>query len=190
MSQESEPPARMSAEELFRIHGAFVARFLVQLGVPRDELDDVVQEVFLVVHARGGYVAGPAKPTSYLGSIAVRAAHSARRRVHAQRHRAGQTDADSLPSSQHDPSAGIDAREDAARVRRALASLPEDLRAVLLLVELEGEGCASVAASMGCAVGTIYWRLHTAKKRFRRALEDDAAGRATLPAHVRDGWES
>ena len=45
-----------------------------------DELDDAVQEVFLVVHRNGGYEQGPATPRSYLASIAVRAASSYRRR--------------------------------------------------------------------------------------------------------------
>jgi RNA polymerase sigma-70 factor, ECF subfamily len=202
MSQGSEPPGHLSAEALFRIHGSFVARFLSQLGVPRGELDDVVQEVFLVVHARGGYTPGPAKPTSYLGGIAVLAAHAARRRAATGRARhaelPGEQGSDGLPGDGPAPDARLEADEQALRVRRALATLPEDLRAVLLLVELEGESCGSVAASMGCAVGTIYWRLHTAKKRFRQALAqgdatitaDAALAAEALAGRARDGWKT
>jgi RNA polymerase sigma-70 factor (ECF subfamily) len=190
MTRDSESPARLSADELFRVHAPFVARFLVQLGVSREDLDDVLQEVFLVVHARGGYVAGPAKPTSYLGSIAVRAAHAHRRRATAQRARDGGDDTDALATSAPDADERIASDQQSVHIQRALAQLPDDLRAVLLLVELEGESCTSVAASMQCPVGTIYWRLHNAKKQFRRALACEEA-RAQVPTgHVRNGWGS
>src|SRR5262245_2790620 len=97
MSSEPEPPARLSAEQLFRKHAPFVARFLAHLGVAPRDLEDVVQEVFLVVHARGGYQAGPAKPTSYLGSIALRAAQTQRRRRAAERERIAGEPAEELP---------------------------------------------------------------------------------------------
>src|SRR5215471_280777 len=79
--------AAVSAERLFKEHAAFVARLLYRLGVASDELDDAVQKVFLVVHRNGGYLPGPAKPTTYLANIAVRAASSHRRRSLARRNR-------------------------------------------------------------------------------------------------------
>ena len=74
-------------EALFRSHAPFVARFLFRLGVAAEELDDVVQEVFLVVHRNGGYVAGQATRVTYLANIAVRAAASWRRRDRTKRAR-------------------------------------------------------------------------------------------------------
>src|SRR5580658_1699280 len=70
----------VTTEDLFRAHAPFVARFLTRLGVCPSDLDDAVQEVFLVAHRNGGYLPGPATPTGYLASIAVRAAASYRRR--------------------------------------------------------------------------------------------------------------
>lgn len=173
----------LSSEQLFRSYATFVARFLVQLGVHPVDLDDVVQEVFLVVHARGGYTPGPAKVTSYLGSIAVHAAQSYRRKQALRRTRTADDALDQLPSASPSGHESMELSEESARVRAALAALPEDLRAVLLLVELEGESCASVAAAMGCSVGTIYWRAHTARKRLANALTQtsEAASEAFVP---------
>jgi RNA polymerase sigma-70 factor (ECF subfamily) len=172
MSKPQTTP--LSSAELFRSHAAFVGRFLLQLGVRHMDLDDAVQEVFLVVHARGGYVPGRAKVTSYLGSIAVHAAQSYRHRQRRKHAREVADDLDTLPARAPNLEEALENSQSNARVRAALLSLPPDLRAVLLLVELEGESCSSVAEAMGCALGTIYFRAHTARKRFAAALAQTA----------------
>jgi RNA polymerase sigma-70 factor (ECF subfamily) len=53
----------------------------------------------------------------------------------------------------------------------ALDRLDPALRTTLVLVELEGETCVEVAAALGVPIGTIYWRLHTARRRFREAVQ-------------------
>jgi len=49
-----------SAEVLFREHGKYVARLLWQLGLAEQDIDDAVQDVFMVAHRRGGFLAGTA----------------------------------------------------------------------------------------------------------------------------------
>ena len=44
------------AAALFRRYAPFVASFLHKLGASKAELDDLVQEVFMVAHRRGGFV--------------------------------------------------------------------------------------------------------------------------------------
>jgi RNA polymerase sigma-70 factor (ECF subfamily) len=172
----------LSADELFRSHARFVARFLTRLGVHADDLDDVIQEVFLVVHTRGGYVPGPAKPTSYLGTIALHAAlHQRRRRSEAQR-RAGVAAPDQLHAEQLDPAQKLELNESVRSMEAALATLSPVARATLLLVEQEGESCTSIAASMNVPVGTVYWRLHQARRAFRQAIEAQQQPGGTLPA--------
>jgi RNA polymerase sigma-70 factor (ECF subfamily) len=158
----------MTTDELFRQHAPFVARLLLRLGVPSREIDDVVQQVFVVVHKNGGYVHGPATPTSYLGAIAVRAASSARRRDGAQRSRHTGYSPDLLASSGRDPVTLLEVRRELMQLQAALDEMDPDLRAVLVLTELEGESCASIAASQGIPVGTVYWRAHRARKQFRQ----------------------
>jgi Sigma-70 region 2 len=110
------PRKAMTTEELFNSHAPFVARMLFRLGVPASELDDAVQEVFLVVHRLGGYAPGPATPTTFLAHVAFNAARSARR---SERTRAARRDAADLETFAE----------------------PE-LRTLLILVDLEGESCA------------------------------------------------
>jgi RNA polymerase sigma-70 factor, ECF subfamily len=158
----------MTTDELFRRHAPFVARLLLRLGVPSREIDDVVQQVFVVVHKNGGYVHGPATPTSYLGAIAVKAASSARRRDGTQRSRHVGYSPELLASSGPDPVTLLEVRRELMQLQAALDEMDPELRAVLVLTELEGESCASIAASQGIPVGTVYWRAHRARKQFRR----------------------
>lgn len=172
----SEPHEDLSTEELFRRFAPFVARFLFRLGVRSDGLDDVVQDVFLVVHRRGGYKSGPAKPTSYLATIATNAASAYRRRLNAQRVRSSDTEVEKLVSTNNGPVQVLEATERLRLLQAALDRLEPDFRSTLILADIEGEPCASIAASMGVPTGTVYWRLHEARKRFQRALRAEEAG--------------
>jgi RNA polymerase sigma-70 factor, ECF subfamily len=161
----------MTTEELFRKHAPFVARLLLRFGVPAREIDDVVQQVFVVVHKNGGYVQGPATPTSYLGAIAVKAASSARRRDSAQRSRQTGYSPELLSAAGRDPVSLLEARHELTQLQAALDEMDPELRAVLVLTELEGESCAAIAAGQGIAVGTVYWRAHRARKQFRKIAQ-------------------
>ena len=169
------PRDPVTTEDLFRAHAPFVARFLTRLGVWPDELDDAVQEVFLVAHRNGGYVPGPATPTGYLASIAVRAAASYRRRGRTRRERRSEVAPDEVSSTGLDPSRSLEVQQSLAELQGALDGLEPNLRATLVLAELEGESCTSIAATMQIPVGTVYWRLHRARKTFRQAIENRRA---------------
>jgi RNA polymerase sigma-70 factor (ECF subfamily) len=166
----------LSTEELFRVFAPFVARFLYRLGVGSEGLDDVVQEVFLVVHRRGGYKAGPAKPTSYLATIAAHAASAYRRRRRVEQARASDAEVEGLVSNNKGPVQILEVSERLHLLQAALDRLDPDFRSALVLADIEGVSCASIAASFGVPTGTVYWRLHEARKRFKRALKAEMAG--------------
>jgi RNA polymerase sigma-70 factor (ECF subfamily) len=176
----AEEPKRLNTEALFRRHADFVASFLARLGVAPEDLDDVLQEVFLVVHVRGGYVQGPAKPTSYLGAIATRAALSYRRRRINRKNRSSAVSPEELVNEELTPVQQMQVSESSRALNEALASLDPVLSATLLLVEQEGESCGAVAQAMGAAVGTVYWRLNKARTLLRRELEKRGEGRTRL----------
>ncbi len=55
---------------------------------------------------------------------------------------------------------------------RALAQLPEEIRTILILAEVEGLPLEEVAQIMGCPVGTVKSRIFRAKERLRGFLKD------------------
>jgi len=159
----------LDAEALFRAHAPFIAGFLRRLGVSGNEVDDLVQDVFLVAHSKGGYSPGPAQPRSWLGAIALRLARG-NRRAHAR----SREDADSVAidlarAAGQGPAETLELQRKLERVQRALSTLDLEHRAAFILYELEGESCQAIAASMDVPVGTVYSRLHNARRRFLEA---------------------
>src|SRR5258708_29727190 len=134
---EVQTTETMGAEALFRAHASFVAGFLVRLGVRPADLDDLMQEVFVVAHRRGGFQPGPARPTTWLARIAIRVAMAHRR---TRMRQWGELDEDAVLSavgSDPSPQAHAAAAESLTVVPRALALLAVERRALFVLVEIQ-----------------------------------------------------
>lgn len=177
----SEPAPKdsesLDAETLFRRHAQFVAGFVARLGFRGQDVDDIVQEVFLVAHRRGGYSPGPARPTTWLAEIAVRVAMSHRRSSQRTSLLPEPETAERVPASSASPASVAQSREALALAWQALERLELERRSVFVLYELEGESCEAIAAAMGIPTGTVYSRLHTARKEFLQAYQRLAADR-------------
>ena len=161
----------LDADALYRAHAQFVARFLMRIGASGEDVADLVQDVFLVAHRRGGFTMGRAKPTTWLAEIAFRVASDRRKKA---RRRLEDSNAEvvalapAMPASAS-PSQKAQARQALARVQRALDTLTPEKRAVFVLYELEGQACDAIAAALEVPVGTVYSRLHSARREFSKA---------------------
>jgi RNA polymerase sigma-70 factor, ECF subfamily len=182
----------LDAEALYRAHANFVARFLLRLGARGEDVPDLMQEVFLVAHRRGGFQLGRAKPTTWLAEIAFRVSSDRRRK---QRRKLEDADTETVTlAATEAPSPGdrVEARLALERVQRALDALSPEKRVVFVLYELEGEGCDTIAKALGIPIGTVYSRLHAARRAFAHAHEalleatrnDVAAAKALLGARA------
>jgi RNA polymerase sigma-70 factor (ECF subfamily) len=60
--------------------------------------------------------------------------------------------------------------EERERIDRALGTLSEDHRAIIMLSDLEGLSYREIAEVLGIPMGTVMSRLHNARKRLRNAL--------------------
>jgi RNA polymerase sigma-70 factor (ECF subfamily) len=144
---------------------------LGRLGLTDLWIDDAVQDVFIVAHAYGGYHPGAASPRTWLGAIAIRVAANARRK---QRRLSAvmvpHSDVERcLQRYSLDPTSATAALSDVElrdAVGRALHELSAADRDVLLRFYIRGEACEPIAAAIGVPVGTVYSRLHHARKRF------------------------
>ncbi len=167
---------RTSAGQLFREHAAFVAGFLMRLGAPRAEVEDLLQEVFLIAHRRGGFTPGEAKPTTWLAEIALRVWANKRRTTRRRPAEPSGNLAREQDEAARNPEEALDASRALARVQQCLDALDDDHRTVFVLFELEGEPCAAIASLLRVPVGTVYRRLHTARLRFREAYAGITGG--------------
>ena len=168
----------LDSAELFRRHAPFVAKFILRMGVPRADLDDLMQEVFLIAHKGGGYSPGPAKPTTYLASIAFRLVHTERRKRRVRSFIETNEERVKDARGTSDPERAAVRRERLEQLQRALDTLDDDKRAVFVLVELQGESVVSIAAALGIPVDTAYSRLRAARKLFREAVLSHAGDEA------------
>ncbi len=82
-----------------------------------------------------------------------------------------------LQRTQHttsDPRPTLQARSD---VERALGRLSEPKRLTLLMAEVEGLSCAEIAEALAVPIGTVWTRLHAARRELRAALGEDRDSR-------------
>jgi RNA polymerase sigma-70 factor (ECF subfamily) len=165
---------------MFDAHHDVVWRTLRRLGVPPAQVDDATQRVFLVAVRRLDEIRSD-EESRFLYGVALRVASEMRRRDPARRYSG---DDDALERIV-DPAPRADERliEKDARVAldEVLAGMPEDLRQVLVLVELEGLTVPVVAELLGVPTGTAASRVRRAReafsegaRRFRARLERGA----------------
>jgi RNA polymerase sigma-70 factor (ECF subfamily) len=69
-----------------------------------------------------------------------------------------------------DPRQELDARSE---VERALVRISEPKRITFLMAEAEGMTCPEIAEALQIPVGTVWTRLHAARRELRKALEGD-----------------
>ena len=148
-------------------------RALRRLGVPSADIEDLVHDVFVVVHRRLGDFDRQRAVRPWLFGIAFRLASENRRRAHNRRE---------IPTSSVDapgrlPAADalIETDERRQMVLDCLQALSLEQRAVLILVDIDGESPAEVALSLKTPIPTVYSRLRAARIRFAAAV-----GRAKL----------
>ncbi|MDB4990467.1 MAG: polymerase sigma factor RpoE [Myxococcaceae bacterium] len=131
------------------------------MGVHDAQVDDALQDVFLVVHQRLHEFDQRARITTWLFQIAVRVAHGYRRKL--QRAREHTPMNEELACASHTPLEDTEASEAARRLAGLLDGLEEDKRALLVLAELEELTAPEIAELTGTPLNTVYTRLRRAR---------------------------
>src|SRR3954469_11676826 len=128
-AREREDDLRL--RDLLDEHFELVWRTLRRLGVPVSDLDDAVQQVFLVVRRKVSAIeSGKEKP--FIFQIAFRVASDARRTVRRRREVFDSTLLDGVDSSLG-PEALVERKRARALLDLVLDELPIELRAVFVL---------------------------------------------------------
>ncbi|MBI5067875.1 MAG: sigma-70 family RNA polymerase sigma factor [Deltaproteobacteria bacterium] len=149
--------------ELFRGHRAPLLGVCLHLTGDRADAEDALQEAFLSAHRALPAFRGEARLSTWLWRIAVRAALEVRGR----RRPAAPVDPE-LPAPPAEPP--LLARDEARRVLAAMDRLPAEHRVVLSLFAAEGLRHREIAEILGVAEGTVWSRLHEARRRLAAAL--------------------
>lgn len=151
---------------------AAVWRFLRRLGVPESDADDTAQRVFARVLAKQGEVR-PGAERAYLMRAAFRAALEDQRSRQRIRARSTSVDVDVVHSPSPQPDEAFARRQQLELLDRALAALPTELRAVLMLFEIEGLSFTEIALALELPRGTVASRVRRARELFADAVRRD-----------------
>lgn len=157
--------------ELYDRYQAPLHRFVARVTRDADDVDDLVQATFLAAAKSADRYDGRASCRPWLIGIAAQLVRR-RRRTFARLVAVLSAFGNTQPSAS-DPRPTLQARGD---VERALAQLSEPKRLTVLMAEVEGLSCAEVAEALGVPIGTVWTRLHAARRELRRALALDADG--------------
>lgn len=172
--EEHEPNVSPDFASIYDEHVHFVWRSARRLGVADRHLEDVVQEVFVVVHKRLDDFAGRSSVRTWLYGITLHVVRNHRRTTRRKPLHISEEAAiaiDNAPESDRQrPDVVAERRQMRATLHRVLDALPDDLREVLVMAELESMSAPDIAAATGLKTATVYGRLRTARAKFEAAL--------------------
>jgi RNA polymerase sigma-70 factor (ECF subfamily) len=153
-------------------HTAGVTRMVAGMLGPSDQIDDVVQETFIRFFRSLGQFRTESSVGTYLKRIAINQAldYLRRRKRLLARFLSRDDDRQRLPESAAERGRTIEDRERDALVQRAIASLPEKQRAVVLLRMIDGCSTDETAEILGIAYGTVLSRLSRGQERLKELL--------------------
>ena len=162
---------QLDVAAIYSQHGQFLWKSLYRMGVQEADLPDALQEVLCVVHRRLASFDGHSKLTTWLFGICLRVAATLRRGQRRRREEPLETHAEpsALVETNHPERHALvtDARR---QLYLALEALEPEKRAVFVMFELEGIGCAEIATLLGVPKGTVFSRLSHARQAFLEQL--------------------
>jgi len=144
-----------------------VSHWINAMGGPEADREDLVQEVFVVVHRRLPYFDGNNLP-GWLYQIARRRVRDFRRLLWVKHLLFGSV---SLPEHLADQRASateiMETQQKSATLDRLLSKLNDSERSALVLFEVEGYSGAEIAQIQGVSLNTVWARIYKARRKLK-----------------------
>ncbi|MEO7033438.1 MAG: sigma-70 family RNA polymerase sigma factor [Polyangiaceae bacterium] len=160
-----------SFKEVYQLYFEFVWRSARRLGVEVSGMDDLVQEVFMVVHTRMHTLEKPEALRSWIYGVIRRTASNHRR---ARRANPGALTGDPGcgEATSHEPTPLEQTERNAALhlLTSLLETLPEPKREIFSLVEVDELSVTEAAELLALPLNTAYSRLRSARQAFEIAV--------------------
>ena len=150
-----------------------------------EEARDATQETFIAAFRNLRGFRGEAKVSSWLHRIAVNQCITRQRRARTRAENSLEAETETggerfAAPAERSPARQVEGRERTDAVRRAVMSLPPELREVIVMKEFEELTFQEIADTLEVPLSTVKSRLYTALKQLRLRLEKHGA----LAAHV------
>ena len=157
---------------LYDRHRAAVFQFVARATSNAADVEDLVHATFVTAAKAAAGFDGRESCRPWLVGIAGKLLHRRRRSLFRFGRALNEL---TLREAQRsvDPAHQLGARDDVARLAAALPKMTEAKRLVLLLAEVENLGCKEIAEALEIPIGTVWTRLHHARKELRELLLED-----------------
>lgn len=158
---------------IYRNEARYVSGVVRRLGVPRDEIEDAVQDVFVVLHRRLEDIEDRGLVRAWLHTASVRICQN-RRRARARRARWGESFGGPIDDV-HDPRGRspddhAGSRETRDTILSAVQRLSREKREVFVLAEVERFTLHEIAQRFKISPNTAASRLRAARSEVRSRL--------------------
>jgi RNA polymerase sigma-70 factor, ECF subfamily len=165
LKSRGRPLTQDELETIYRRVGAAFERVAIAIVGDEQRGCDAVHDAFVLALRSRDQFRGEAPAEAWLWRIVVNEARKAR----AQDRRVDVTDPSQLDLGEDATSSGD---QDYARVRRVIATLPEQQRAALFLRYYADLDYATIAQALDVKPGTVAATLSAARERLRAQLEE------------------
>jgi len=173
------PMGTLDITDIYAAHAPYIGRIIQRLVGQGPQVDDLVQETFIVAFKTRHEYDGRAKVTTWLYAIASRLCLRHRRSVLRFSLFRARLPREEAPAPFERPDGRLERQQDVALVEAVLQKLPFKQREVFVLYEIEGLEGSAIAELLGIPEGTVWTRLHKGRQRFqelmRRRLAKEAA---------------
>ena len=157
---------RAEFEALYREHHRRVYAIALRFARDADRAEEIVQDAFVRIWRSLPSFNGNSRLSTWVHSVAVNAALDCVRassRREARIEPAIDPDRYAAEVGRAMPDADLD-------LERAIASLPDGAREIVILHYIEGYPCAEIAERLGIVEGTVKSQLHRARSLLKEAL--------------------
>jgi RNA polymerase sigma-70 factor (ECF subfamily) len=148
-------------DELMARHEDHIFGLCLRMMGSREDALDATQDTFLTVYRKGGQYSGRSKFSTWLYRVAVNTCHDHLRKR--KRHQVVP-----IPEGSDLPDSSVDDQLDSVELRpdilHALASIPEEFRGVVMLVDIDGLALEEVAEILTLPLGTVKSRTYRGRR--------------------------
>lgn len=179
VAQESGQRRRAAFERLFAYYAPRLKAYFQRLGAPPTQADDLAQETLLLLWRKAGlFDPAKASASTWVFTLARNLRIDALRRERHPtaaavegEHAVAAAVMDAWHDAAPDPEQVLSVAEIEARLRQALATLPEEQRRAVLLSYYEDKSHSTIERELRIPLGTVKARLRLAIVRLRNALD-------------------
>jgi RNA polymerase sigma-70 factor (ECF subfamily) len=176
---DQAPTTSATFREVYDAHFDFVWRVAANRGVPNAALDDVVQEVFIVIHRKLASFESRSSLRTWIAGIVRRvvADYIAKRGNRA----AGDQTLEVEPAAEDVSFELLERKAAVELLDTLLAKMTDEQREVFVLHELEQLSCSEISELTGANENTVSTRLRAARRVFEEGVARQRARDSRKP---------